>query len=270
MGHVDAERRRFRCRLARWSPAGAASSALGCAGRCSSEATGWSASTDPSPRRGSRASACWGSRTRWNASTLDLLDGGDLSRALTEQEVGSVFHLAAQTLVGAAAASPWPRSRRTFGQPGCCSRPAAAGRGTGGGRLLGQGVRPPRELPYREDFALQPRSPYEASKAAADLIARSYWHSLGLPVAVTRFANVYGGADTNFSRLVPEAVSAALDGRPPVLRSDGSPERDFLLCRRRHGRLSGDSRRTRSRRGARRGLQRRRRAPVSRCARWST
>jgi CDP-glucose 4,6-dehydratase len=45
---------------------------------------------------------------------------------------------------------------------------------------------------------------------------------------VTRFANVYGGGDTNFSRLVPEAVSAALDGRPPVLRSDGSPERDFL------------------------------------------
>ena len=65
-------------------------------------------------------------------------------------------------------------------------------------------------------------------KAAADLIARSYWHSYGLPVAVTRFANVYGGGDLNFSRLIPEAVSAALDGRAPVLRSDGSPERDFL------------------------------------------
>ena len=84
------------------------------------------------------------------------------------------------------------------------------------------------ELPYREDFALRPTAPYEASKAAADLIARSYWHSYGLPVAVTRFANIYGGGDTNFSRLIPEAVSAALDGRPPVLRSDGSPERDFL------------------------------------------
>jgi CDP-glucose 4,6-dehydratase len=85
-----------------------------------------------------------------------------------------------------------------------------------------------QELPYREDFALRPTAPYEASKAAADLIARSYWHSHGLPVAVTRFANVYGGGDTNFSRLIPEAVSASLDGRAPVLRSDGSPERDFL------------------------------------------
>src|SRR5690606_24945140 len=82
--------------------------------------------------------------------------------------------------------------------------------------------------PYREDFALQPTAPYEASKAAADLIARSFWHSYGVPVAVTRFANIYGGGDLNFSRLIPEAVSAALSGRAPVLRSDGSPERDFL------------------------------------------
>jgi CDP-glucose 4,6-dehydratase len=84
------------------------------------------------------------------------------------------------------------------------------------------------ELPYREDFALQPTAPYEASKAAADLIARSYWHSYGVPVAVTRFANIYGGGDLNFSRLVPEAVCAAVEGRAPVLRSDGSPVRDFL------------------------------------------
>ena len=66
------------------------------------------------------------------------------------------------------------------------------------------------------------------STAAADLIARSYWPSYGLAVAVTRFANIYGGGDLNFSRLVPEAVCAALDSRAPVLRSDGSPERDFL------------------------------------------
>ena len=49
-----------------------------------------------------------------------------------------------------------------------------------------------------------------------------------MPVAVTRFANIYGGGDLNFSRLIPEAVSAAIDGRAPVIRSDGSPVRDFL------------------------------------------
>ena len=126
------------------------------------------------------------------------------------------------------------------------------------------------ELPYREDFALRPTAPYEASKAAADLIARSYWHSYGLPVAVTRFANIYGGGDTNFSRLIPEAVSAALDGRPPVLRSDGSPERDFLYVEDAARRLPGDRRRPRPRRGPRRGLQRRRRSAHIRWARWSS
>jgi CDP-glucose 4,6-dehydratase len=87
---------------------------------------------------------------------------------------------------------------------------------------------PHADLPYRESHALQPVFPYDVSKAATDLIARSYWHTFGLPVAVTRFANLYGGAETNRSRLVPEAVCAALAGRAPVVRSDGSPERDFL------------------------------------------
>jgi CDP-glucose 4,6-dehydratase len=60
------------------------------------------------------------------------------------------------------------------------------------------------------------------------MIARSYWHTFGLPVAVTRFANLYGGGDLNRSRLIPEAIGAVLAGRAPVIRSDGSPERDFL------------------------------------------
>ena len=60
------------------------------------------------------------------------------------------------------------------------------------------------------------------------MIARSYWHTFGLPVAVTRFANLYGGGDLNLSRLVPEAVLAAIEGRSPVIRSDGTLERDFL------------------------------------------
>jgi CDP-glucose 4,6-dehydratase len=88
---------------------------------------------------------------------------------------------------------------------------------------------PTDTLPYREDtHPLQPLYPYDVSKACTDLITRSYWHTFGVPVAVTRFANIYGGGDLNPSRLVPEAVAAALAGRAPVIRSDGTPERDFL------------------------------------------
>jgi CDP-glucose 4,6-dehydratase len=159
----------------------------------------------------------------------DLTDAGLVGRTMRDHNVNAVFHLAAQTLVGAAADSPAlafdVNVRGTWLLLEAC-RERGVGRVVvaSSDKAYGRHDR----LPYREDFALQPTAPYEASKAAADLIARAYWHSYGLPVAVTRFANVYGGADMNFSRLIPEAVSAALDGRPPVLRSDGSPERDFL------------------------------------------
>jgi CDP-glucose 4,6-dehydratase len=159
----------------------------------------------------------------------DVRDFDLLQRALADYEVDTVFHLAAQTLVGAANASPVPtfdaNIRGTWTLLEAC-------RLHGAPRVLvaasDKAYGAHDELPYREDFALQPRYPYDVSKACTDLIARSYFHTFGLPVAVTRLANIYGGGDTNASRLVPEAVAAALAGRAPVIRSDGSPERDFL------------------------------------------
>ena len=84
------------------------------------------------------------------------------------------------------------------------------------------------ELPYREDFALQPAYPYDVSKAATDMIARSYAVTYDMPVAVTRLANVYGPGDVNWARLVPDTARALLRGERPVIRSDGTPERDYL------------------------------------------
>jgi CDP-glucose 4,6-dehydratase len=159
----------------------------------------------------------------------DICDEGLVGRALAEYEIESVFHLAAQTIVPTANHSPVStfetNIRGTWTLLEAC-------RLHGNTRVIvassDKAYGPHAELPYREDYALKPVYPYDVSKAAADLLARSYWHTFGLPVAVTRFANLYGGGDTNRSRLVPEAVSAALAGRPPVVRSDGSPERDFL------------------------------------------
>jgi CDP-glucose 4,6-dehydratase len=159
----------------------------------------------------------------------DVCDPGTLERALSEYEVDTVYHLAAQTLVGTANRSPVPtfetNIRGTWLLLETCRRQEV-------GRVIvaasDKAYGPHDELPYREQHALQPRFPYDVSKAATDLIARSYFHTYGLPVAVTRFANLYGGGDLNFSRLVPEAVAAAIQGRAPVIRSDGSPERDYL------------------------------------------
>ena len=159
----------------------------------------------------------------------DLRDAELLARTLANGDVDAVFHLAAQTIVGTAAGSPAEtfdvNVRGTWTLLEAC-RERGVGRVVVASSDKAYGAH--EELPYREHFALQPTAPYEASKSAADLIARSYWHSYEVPVAVTRFANIYGGGDLNFSRLIPEAVSAAIDGRAPVIRSDGSPVRDFL------------------------------------------
>jgi CDP-glucose 4,6-dehydratase len=159
----------------------------------------------------------------------DLRDSEAVARTLGEGDVEAVFHLAAQTIVGTAAGAPAEtfdvNVRGTWTLLEAC-RERGVARVVVASSDKAYGAH--EELPYREHFALQPTAPYEASKSAADLIARSYWHSHRLPVAVTRFANIYGGGDLNFSRLIPEAVSAAIDGRAPVIRSDGSPVRDFL------------------------------------------
>ena len=113
------------------------------------------------------------------------------------------------------------------------------------------------ELPYREDLALLPTAPYEASKAAADLIAQ-------LVLAGVRAA---GRGDALRQRLrgrrpqlLPPRSGGGLSrrstGRPPVLRSDGSPLRDLLYVEDAAARLPGDRRSPRPRRRPRRGLQR--------------
>jgi CDP-glucose 4,6-dehydratase len=159
----------------------------------------------------------------------DLADAPLLVRAVGEEEVDTIFHLGAQTIVGAANRSPVSTFETNV--RGTWNVMEAAR--TGGVRRVvvaasDKAYGAHDELPYREDMALQPRFPYDVSKAATDLIARSYWHTFGVPVATTRFANIYGGGDLNASRLIPELAAAVLDGRPPVIRSDGSPERDFL------------------------------------------
>jgi CDP-glucose 4,6-dehydratase len=79
-----------------------------------------------------------------------------------------------------------------------------------------------------EDAPLRPADAYAGSKACADLLARSWHDSFGVPVAVLRLAGVYGPGDRHASRLVPSLVDAVRGGRAPVLRSDGTPRRDLL------------------------------------------
>jgi CDP-glucose 4,6-dehydratase len=173
-----------------------------------------------------------GIEDRCALALADLTDHDALVRVLNEHEVDEVFHLAAQTIVGTANRSPmatWEANvRGTYSLLEAC-------RGLGTVRRVvvassDKAYGDHDELPYREDFALQPRYPYDVSKAATDMIARSYAVTYGLPVAVTRLANVYGGGDFNFSRIVPDTARALVRGESPVIRSDGTPERDYIYA----------------------------------------
>ncbi len=159
----------------------------------------------------------------------DLRDSDLIASTLREDSIDTVFHLAAQAIVGDANTSPVPTFETNIQGTWvlldtCRDAGVEAVVVASSDKAYG----PHQELPYTEDSALQPIFPYDVSKAATDLIARSYWHTQRLPVAVTRLANIYGGGDRNFSRLIPETATAVLDGRRPVIRSDGSPERDLL------------------------------------------
>jgi CDP-glucose 4,6-dehydratase len=167
---------------------------------------------------------------RCSEAAGDLSDHDALHRVLNEYGVTDVFHLAAQAIVAVANRSPLStfetNVRGTWNLLEASRLAPTVQRVVVASSDKAYGEH--EDLPYREDAKLQPRFPYDTSKAAADLIARSYAHTYELPVAVTRLANVYGGGDFNFSRLVPDTVRALLRSQRPVLRSDGTPERDFI------------------------------------------
>jgi CDP-glucose 4,6-dehydratase len=166
----------------------------------------------------------------------DLVDYESLVRTLNEHGVRAVFHLGAQTIVGTANRSPlstWETNiRGTYSLLEACRAVGVVGDPVervvvaSSDKAYGSHDR----LPYDESFALQPDYPYDVSKAATDMIARSYARTYGLPVGVTRLANVYGGGDFNFSRIVPDTARALARGDRPVIRSDGTPERDYIYA----------------------------------------
>lgn len=83
------------------------------------------------------------------------------------------------------------------------------------------------QMPANEETPLNPYHPYDASKAAADLIARSYAIYYGIQAAITRCGNCYGPGDVNWQRLIPGAIKAILEQEDFVIRSDGTQVREY-------------------------------------------
>jgi CDP-glucose 4,6-dehydratase len=156
-----------------------------------------------------------------------------LERTLAEYEVQTVFHLAAQTIVGIA--NRHPNSTFETNIKGTwCLLEAARRCGTKTHVLVASSDKAYGDqdsLPYTEDAPLQGRHPYDVSKACADLLALTYHHTYQLPVCVTRCGNFFGGGDLNWNRIVPGTIRSVLRGERPVIRSDGSYIRDYFYVK---------------------------------------
>ncbi|MBN1875897.1 MAG: GDP-mannose 4,6-dehydratase [Anaerolineae bacterium] len=163
----------------------------------------------------------------------DVTDYALMERVLNEYEVDCVFHLAAQTIVGIANRAPLSTFEANI--KGTWVILEAARRAPTVKRIVlassdkAYGTQP--VLPYTEEMPLHGQHPYDVSKSAADLIAQMYANTYKLPIAITRCANLYGGGDLNWNRLVPGTIRSALQGEQPVIRSDGTFLRDYLYVK---------------------------------------
>jgi CDP-glucose 4,6-dehydratase len=155
-----------------------------------------------------------------------------MERIINEYEIDSVFHLAAQALVGAANRSPLStfesNIRGTYSLLEACRVGKLVKRVVVASSDKAYGTH--EKLPYNEDFSLNGLFPYDASKVCTDVLARSFAHTYDTPVVVTRFANIYGPGDMNLSRIIPGTIVSVLRNEPPIIRSDGTPKRDFMYA----------------------------------------
>jgi CDP-glucose 4,6-dehydratase len=160
----------------------------------------------------------------------DVRDQKTMERVLGEYEVATVFHLAAQTIVGVANGNPIStldtNIRGTWALLEACRRSPTVAQIITASSDKAYGDQ--AELPYKEEAPLLGRHPYDVSKSCADLLAQMYAKTYELPVAVTRCGNFYGGGDLNWNRIVPGTIRSVLRGEPPVIRSDGRFVRDYF------------------------------------------
>jgi CDP-glucose 4,6-dehydratase len=160
----------------------------------------------------------------------DICDQAVLERALGEYEADTVIHLAAQTIVGIANRNPVStfeaNIKGTWDLLEACRRSPLVKQIVVASSDKAYGDQ--EKLPYDETSPLQGRHPYDVSKSCSDLISTAYAHTYGLPVAITRCGNFYGGGDLNWNRIVPGTIRSVVRGQRPIIRSDGLSVRDYF------------------------------------------
>ena len=153
-----------------------------------------------------------------------------LERVIGEYEIETVFHIAAQALVGIAYRNPISTFKSNI--EGTWNILEACRRNSNVKQIIvassDKAYGEQENLPYDENMPLQGKYPYDVSKSCADLLAQSYYETYKLPVCITRCGNLYGGGDLNFSRIIPQTIKAIINGKRPEIRSEGTFIRDYF------------------------------------------
>lgn len=172
-------------------------------------------------------------------SRTDICDRAAIAALLGRYRPGAVLHFAAETHVDRSIAGParfvHTNVQGTFEllEAARTYHSGLAGVERDGFRFVHvstdevYGSLAEHEPPFTEATAYSPRSPYSASKAASDHLVRTYHHTYGLPTLVTNCGNNYGPHQFP-EKLIPLAITHALDGKPLPIYGDGRQVRDWL------------------------------------------
>ena len=159
---------------------------------------------------------------------MDVRDS-KISDVFKKEKIEIVFHLAAQPIVGTAYGNPFETiETNVMGTVNLLEACRLYGKlksivAVSSDKAYGKS----KNLPYTEESPLKGDHPYDASKAAADLIAQAYAKTYNLPVAITRFSNVFGPGDINFNRIVPGIFESIIKNKVLSVRSDGKMIREY-------------------------------------------
>jgi dTDP-glucose 4,6-dehydratase len=165
----------------------------------------------------------------------DICDGGLVERLLREQKIDTLVHFAAESHVDRSILGPAPFIQtNVVGTFTLLEAARAAWKGNFDGKRFHHvstdevfGSLGPEDPPFCETTPYEPRSPYSASKAASDHLARAYFHTYGLPVTITNCSNNYGPYQFP-EKLIPLMILNALEGKPLPIYGDGQQIRDWL------------------------------------------
>lgn len=150
----------------------------------------------------------------------DVTDRDLLYRTLVDYGVEIIVHQAAHSIVAKCEEDPWSAYRvNVMGSVALLDAARMYGRVkkilfATTDKVYGDGP-----VPYREDQPLDAKGPYSASKLCADVIARDYCATYGLPVMVVRSSNIYGPGDRDETRVIPRNIVRLLRGEPALIYS---------------------------------------------------